>query len=77
VSGDVVVSSFSSDGNWMIKDLEPRQWIERFPPWRPGPLPRVGHAMGDGAGFFSDGWGLLPFTYTRAELDHYDVWRIP
>jgi hypothetical protein len=32
--------------------------------------------MGKGAGFYSNGWGYLPWTWRRGELARFEVWRV-
>jgi hypothetical protein len=32
--------------------------------------------MQSGAGFFSDGWGFLPWTWSTRETNVFEVWKI-
>jgi hypothetical protein len=36
----------------------------------------IGRAIGHGAGFFSNGWGYLPWAWGGDELDRFEVWEI-
>ncbi len=66
--GDIVVrGTLAGD-----KSRYPRhQVLWRFEPAKPGGL-----VMGQGAGFFSNGFGFLPWTWGRDELTQLEVLRI-
>ena len=32
--------------------------------------------MSNGAGFYSNGWGYLPWAWGRGEIDRVELWEI-
>jgi len=76
VPGDIVVSSRESSPQFDILDLHDRSMIV--------PLARVelgepgGRIMSrkGGAGFYSNTWGYLPWTWSEEPIESYFVWRL-
>ena len=69
VAGDVVVVGLT--GGPCIAQCPKRrllrQWIV---------ADRGGRVLGDGAGFFSNGSGALPWAWGESELGRVEVWKI-
>lgn len=57
----------------LIEVVPRRRLLTQF-----GELSWGGRVMADevGAGFFSNGWGLLPWMISAEPLDRYDVYRV-
>ena len=73
--GDVVIVPRIAGLHAMAPAVQARARLERAIDV-PGTLPlRVlnGEAK---AGFYSHGWGLLPFAFSRSPLEHFDVYRL-
>jgi len=32
--------------------------------------------IGSGAGFYSDGYGYLPWSWAKGDIDQYEIWRV-
>ena len=58
--------------------LSDRGGEEKAPVAQLGDIRWGGRVMADevGAGFFSNGWGLLPWMISAEPLDRYDVYRV-
>jgi hypothetical protein len=69
--GDLVVASARTHGGDMIKLVEHRRAVATLVEDAPG-----GRIMAAGAGFFSNHWGDLPWTWSREELDRFTVWQV-
>lgn len=69
--GDIAVSSLVSAG-WVIGAFPARRRLAVFTDATPGG--RVMNAR-DGAGFYSNWWGYLPWTWGTGEIDRFEVWR--
>jgi len=70
--GDLIVSSQNALGG-IIDLFEPRTLVSVLADERPG-----GRIMSrqDGAGFYSNAWGYLPWTWSDSVLDRYTLWRM-
>jgi hypothetical protein len=68
--GDVVVAS---DHGTILDEYPYRERLERWSASAPGG--RVMDARAN-AGFYSNGWGYLPWAYSRDEAGHVEAWRI-
>jgi len=71
-TGDLIVSSQMSLGG-IVEAFGPRRYVASFTEDRPG-----GRIMtrGGGAGFYSNDWGFLPWTYGDDLLDRYTLWQL-
>jgi hypothetical protein len=75
--GDLVVTSRHAEDDAMAKrlmDAMPRKRLVQTQE-----LPSAGGRLmsrADGAGFFSNGWGYLPWAWGREPLDRYELWSI-
>jgi hypothetical protein len=71
--GDVVVASMASDLGRIIDLVPNRQSLGSITDEGPG-----GRTMSKaaGAGFFSDHWGLLPWSYSHHPHERFDAFRI-
>ncbi len=75
-SGDLVVTSYECQpGTEIVETLRQRsgRHVARIEDANPG-----GRVMSHevGAGFFSNGWGYLPWGWGTEPLDTFDLWRI-
>lgn len=74
VTGEIVVASEHAQGQ-IIEAFPLRRLIATYVLDAPG-----GRIMSeaDGAGFFSNGWGYLPYTFTfsRSEIERINVWQM-
>ena len=61
--------SFDNDLDRSLKPVEQRTYRIRSPFRLLDP-----HTH---AGFWSDGWGVLPFWFSRQELDEFSIYRVP
>jgi hypothetical protein len=70
--GDLIVSSQNALGG-IVQLFEPRTLLSVIAEDRPG-----GRIMSreDGAGFYSNAWGYLPWTWSDSALDRYTLWRM-
>ncbi|MGD1075476.1 MAG: hypothetical protein ABR903_05290 [Thermodesulfovibrionales bacterium] len=70
--GDLLVSSGQS-GGIPVEALPVLRRIETFTDERPG-----GRLMSreDGAGFYSNGWGYMPWAWGQQPADWYDLWEV-
>lgn len=70
-AGDLVVASARTHGAEMIELVKHRRAVATIVHDAPG-----GRIMGSGAGFFSNHWGDLPWTWSREELDRFTAWQV-
>lgn len=74
VAGEIVVASVHAQGQ-TIEAFPLRRLVASYVDDAPG-----GRIMSevDGAGFFSNGWGYLPYTVTfsRSEIERINVWQM-
>lgn len=73
--GDIVVASMHAEGHQLLESnlLPRRRLLESLADHTPGG--RI-QSHKDGAGFFSNGWGYLPWIYGKSEIERVDVWQI-
>jgi hypothetical protein len=71
--GDIIVASMRAADACLIDMIPNRRFLQRLSDESWG-----GRLMADevGAGFFSNGWGLLPWMVSGHALDRYDVFRV-
>ncbi len=74
--GDLVVTTTRSEAGFEIADMLSTRYrrathIGRVEDATPG-----GRVMANGAGFFSNGFGYLPWAWGDEPLDTFDLWRI-
>lgn len=74
IAGEIVVASAHAEGQ-IIEAFPLRRLIASYVDDAPGG--RI-MSMKDGAGFFSNGWGYLPYTFTfsRSEIERINVWQM-
>jgi hypothetical protein len=70
-AGDLVVASAKTHGAEMIDLVKHRRAVATLVDDAPG-----GRIMGGGAGFFSNHWGDLPWTWSTEELDRFTAWLV-
>ena len=70
--GDLVIASRHAEGE-LMSALPNRRLVQAMDDTRPGGrvMSRALHA-----GFFSNGWGYLPWAWGRDPVDRYEVWSI-
>ncbi len=75
-AGDLVVTTTRSEAGFEIVDMLSTRYprathLRRLEDASPG-----GRLMAAGAGFFSNGFGYLPWAWSDEPLDTFDLWRI-
>jgi len=70
--GDLVVSSLHAE-NELMGAMPHRRLVQSLELTRPG-----GRIMSrsEGAGFYSNGWGYLPWAWGSEPMDRYELWSI-
>ena len=71
--GSIVVASNRAADSCLIEVVKKKRLVTQL-----GDIHWGGRVMADevGAGFFSNGWGLLPWMVSAEPLDRYDVYRV-
>jgi hypothetical protein len=72
-AGDLIVASAACIPNIKIREGGPLVHVARIESREPG-----GRLMDQttGAGFYSNGWGYLPWAWGDSLLEAFDVWRV-
>jgi hypothetical protein len=69
---DLVVSSARTDGGALVWTIPRRRLLRSIGDDAPG-----GRLMSDGAGFWSNSYGWLPWVFARSgPLDRFDLWEV-
>jgi hypothetical protein len=78
VAGDLLVVSRNSEPGGNVLAMLARRYPRRTHLARVEDRAPGGRVMskGTGAGFFSQGWGYLPWAWGDDVLDEFDLWRI-
>ena len=71
--GSIVVASNRAADSCLIEVVKKKRLLAQL-----GDIRWGGRVMADevGAGFFSNGWGLLPWMISAEPLDRYDIYRV-
>ena len=71
--GDLVVAASVTPTDRVLEVVPGRQLVETLVDARPG-----GRVMSraSGAGFYSNGWGFLPWSWGTGDVERFEVWRV-
>jgi 4-amino-4-deoxy-L-arabinose transferase-like glycosyltransferase len=69
--GDSIVSATFARGGALVETIPRRHLVGGLREAGPG-----GRVMGEGAGFYSNAWGYLPWTWGTGEIEHFRVWQV-
>jgi 4-amino-4-deoxy-L-arabinose transferase-like glycosyltransferase len=70
--GDAIVSGTNLHGMRLVRLFPNRQRVTSIVERRPG-----GRVMSSGAGFWSNAWGFLPWTWGQDVVEQFDLWQLP
>jgi hypothetical protein len=70
--GDAIVSGTRMHGAYLVRRFPTRRLITSIAERRPG-----GRVMSNGAGFWSNSWGYLPWARGNDLVEQFDLWELP
>jgi len=70
--GDAIVSGTNIHGCRLVRLFPARRLVTSLAERRPG-----GRVLTSGAGFWSNAWGFLPWSWGNDVAEQFDVWQIP